>query len=93
MTVLLNNLACLAATMYLQRCLMSKRCSMPSLNCRYLDPHIIIKFKAYRAGQQTIPDQEFGNEMHCHIFHNLNHPNQCKHTYHQLSKEANFVFC
>ena len=40
-------------TVYLQRCLASKRCSAPALNCRIPKP--LYHIKAYRAGYQTIP--------------------------------------
>ena len=33
----------LKVTVYLQRCLASKRCSAPALNCRYLNLYITLK--------------------------------------------------
>ena len=62
-----NLLTVVKVTVYFQRCLASKQCSAPALNCRYLNTYI--KLKLIELSIKLY--QEFCNKMNCRIFHDL----------------------
>ena len=55
----------LKVTMHLQGCLACKRCSVPGLNCRYLNHYIKLKLK----GLAIRLYQKCWKKMNCRIFH------------------------
>ena len=61
-----NTLCCFKVTVYLQGCLVYKRCSVSGLNCRYLNPYIRLKL----LGLAIRLYQNF-KKMNCRIFHNF----------------------
>lgn len=88
MTVLLNNLACLVVTVYLPRCLMSKRCSMPGLNCGYIDPHI--KLKLVELASKLYLTKNL--ELKCIVKFFTTPITQINASTH-ITKKVNFVIC
>ena len=55
----------LKVTMHLQGCLACKRCSVPGLNCSYLNPYI----KSKLIGLAIRLYRKFWKKMNCRIFH------------------------